>query len=63
MVVITQRVNGCATNEVMSQQWSKYAHLTSNGKCNVYNEEQGMPLHMVQAFSFKCKYNHSYMKI
>ena len=27
--------NGHATNEVMNQQWSKYAHLTNNAKCNV----------------------------
>ena len=23
-----------ATNEVMTKQWSKYSHLTSNAKCN-----------------------------
>ena len=55
--------NGHATNEVMTQQWSKYAELTSNAKCNVYNEEKGMSLHEVQDFSFKCNCNNSYMKI
>ena len=33
--MITQRVNGHATNEVMTQQWSKYVHLTSNAKWNL----------------------------
>ena len=34
LVVITQRVNGHATNEFMTQQWNKYAHLSNNAKCN-----------------------------
>ena len=26
--------NGYATNDIMTQQWNKCAHLTNNAKCN-----------------------------
>ena len=59
---ITQRVNGRATNDVMTQQEVK---CTPNNqcKCIVSNEKQGMLLCEVQNLSFKCICNHSYMKI
>ena len=59
---ITQRVNGRATNEVMTQQEVK---CTPNNKCKctMSNEKQAMLLREVQIFSFKCICNHSYMKI
>ena len=62
IIFITQRVNGRATNGVMTQQEVK---CTPNNqcKCTVSNEKQGMLLREVQNFSFKCKCNHSYMKI
>ena len=46
---ITQRVNGRATNDVMTQQEVK---CTPNNqyKCTVSNEEQGMLLCEVQNF-------------
>ena len=54
---ITQRVNGHATNDVMTQQEVK---CTPNNqcKCTVSNEKQGMLLREVQNFSFKCICNH-----
>ena len=59
---ITQRVNGRATNDVMTPQEVK---CTPNNQCKhtVSNEKQGMLLREVQNFSFKYKCNHSYMKI
>ena len=33
--------NGHATNEVMTQQWNKYAHLTNNSKCNFVEWKMG----------------------
>ena len=44
---ITQRVNGRATNDVMTQQEVK---CTPNNKfkCTMSNEKQGMLLHEVQ---------------
>ena len=33
--------NGRATNEVMTQQWNKYAHLTNNAKCNFVEWKTG----------------------
>ena len=54
---ITQRVNGHAANDVMTQQEVK---CTPNNqwKCTVSNEKQGMLLREVQFFSFKCICNH-----
>ena len=48
---ITQRVNGRATNDVMTQQEVK---CTPNNQCQctVPNEKQGMLLHEVQNFSY-----------
>ena len=53
IVFITQRVHGHATNDVMTQQEVK---CTPNHqcKCTMLNEKQGMLLHEVQKFSFKC---------
>ena len=59
---ITQRVNGRATNDVMTQQEVK---CTPNNQCKstVLNKKQGMILREVKKISFKCICNHSYMKI
>ena len=48
--LITQRVNGRATNDVMTQQEVK---CTPNNqcKCIVSNEKWGMLLHEMQKFS------------
>ena len=54
MFSITQGVNGHATNEVMTQQWNKYAHLTNNAKCNLYrNEKMGYATTWDACFSLK----------
>ena len=58
---ISQRVNGRATNDVMTQQEVKCTPK-NQWKCTVSNEKQGMLLHEVRNFSFKCICNHSYMK-
>ena len=54
---ITQRINGHATNDVMTQQEVK---CTPNNqcKCTMSNEKHGMLLREVQNFSFKCICNH-----
>ena len=54
---ITQRVNGHATNDAMTQQELK---CTPNNqcKCTVSNEKQGMLLCEVQNVSFKSICNH-----
>ena len=49
--MITQRVNGHATNEVMTQQEVKWTP-NNQCKCTMLNEKQGMLLHEVQNFSF-----------
>ena len=58
--------NEHATSDVTTQQWSKYAHLKNNVKCNsVFKyEKKGMPLHVMHknSFLFKCQCNPSYMK-
>ena len=54
---ITQRINGRATNDFMTQQEVK---CTPNNqcKCTVSNEKQGMILREVQKKLFKCICNH-----
>ena len=58
--------NERATSDVMTRQWSKYAHLKNNVKRNFVfkNEKGGMPLHVMQkiSFLFKGQWNPSYMK-
>ena len=54
---ITQRVNGYATNDVMTQQEVKCT-LNNQWKCTMSNEKQDMLLCEVQNFSFQCICNH-----
>ena len=43
--------NERATNDIMTHQWNKYAHLTNNAKCNfVEMRKWGMPLHEMHVF-------------
>ena len=42
--------NERATSDAMANQWSKYAHLKNNAKCNFVfkHEKVGMPLYVLQ---------------
>ena len=56
--------NECATSDIMTQQWNKYAHLKNNAKCNLsLNMKKGVCHYMkCTNFFFKFQCNQSYMK-